>query len=110
MSGYLQPRRGDWVTFHRDPVYTPACHRACRKPGGHQGYAGVGQVECPHPECVHGRPAYRVRHWHPDRTGELEALTAVVAADRLIAITRRPRAMPVLLGAEPPTGWEALAA
>ncbi|MER7011525.1 hypothetical protein ABT324_08875 [Saccharopolyspora sp. NPDC000359] len=89
MSDYPEPKRGDWVAFHRDPVYGPTCHHGCRAPGGHAGYPWVGQVEDRHHELIFGRAAYRVRFWHEIRRGEGEALTTVLAADHLSAIVVR---------------------
>ncbi|MEV6234939.1 hypothetical protein AB0L88_44440 [Saccharopolyspora shandongensis] len=97
MSDYPEPQRGDWVTFHRAPVYGATCHRACRSSGGHKGFPWVGQVGGRHHELVHGRPAYRIRYWHDAKNGQREALTTVLPADRLIAITKPPCGMPVLV-------------
>lgn len=107
-SDYPQPQRGNWVTFHRDPIYTAYCHHRCHTSSGHQGYPWVGQVEGRHHEPVYGRPAYRIRYWHETKRGDLEALTTVLSADRLIAIVPHPHGMPALL--DPPIEREAPAA
>lgn len=97
MSDYPEPDRGDWVSFHRRPVYTDHCHRKCRSAGGHQGYAEIGQVTGDGGELFWGRPTYRVAYWHETTKGDHEQLSAVVSADRLIAIhTPPPEAKPHL--------------
>ncbi|MEV0089119.1 hypothetical protein [Saccharopolyspora sp. NPDC050642] len=101
MSGYARPRRGEWITFHRHPVYGPHCHKACRAPGGHKGYAAVGQVAGLAEALFFGRRVYQVRYWHPRANGHPEALETQVPADRIIAIVAHPPDWKALVATEP---------
>lgn len=96
--------RGEWVTFHRYPVYGPACHAKCApKKGGHGGYAEVGQIAGLAAALFWGRAVYRIRYWHPQPNGRLEALEVEVSVDRIIARTRPPRDLTPLITPEPAT-------
>lgn len=84
MSDYLEPVRGDWVTFH--PT----------KPGP----AEIGQVAAVLEPNQWGRLRYRVEFWTERKTGKrtvVERADDTVSADRLISITRPPRDMKPLI-------------
>lgn len=90
------PKPGDWVTFHRTPVYGPECGPQCRKPDGHRGYAEVGRVVASHDDSAGGRPIYQVAYWHYTVKGQRTKQECRVTADRIIHIITQPPGWPDL--------------